>query len=404
MVNDLTTVEGAAQEVIDHLEQHLTNKGVIDAQFNPVTGIIGLVDRIPDIEPSVNINLTIDLSLTSSASTINYGESVLLTATLLASYEGVSEVDLQTGEITGATILFKNGSTIIGTGTTDSNGVATLTYTPTVSETTLSINAVFEGTDNFNRASSNNVSIEVNDYIDLTSDKDILSYVDGDEAVLTATLYSPDKIDKTVTFEVRKQSDDSLIETLTAVTDNSGIATVGYTSKHANLLNIKAISGSLSDVTQIDDLLYYNNGDHVTGMTIDNGVSCTSNGSYITITTNTNSEKYVKIPISIDGDWEYSIRLAKRGTSADIQWQINNNSHYGSIAYARINGTYQYFTISPAVGDVLTIQQKNGAVNILYNNTQQVSFPNTNITLSNCGFYINPNRTIHVNEIKIRQL
>ena len=72
MTNDITTIGGAAQEVIDTLEQHLYDKGVLDAQFNPSTGILGLVNRIPDIEPSVNINLTIDLSLTSTESSIRF--------------------------------------------------------------------------------------------------------------------------------------------------------------------------------------------------------------------------------------------------------------------------------------------------------------------------------------------
>ena len=85
------------------------------------------------------------------------------------------------------------------------------------------------------------------DGITLTSDRDILSYNGGtnpDVATLTAQLTSggePVAVEgETVTFEVRKQSDDSLVETLSDVTDSSGKATVGYTSKGAGDLYIKA--------------------------------------------------------------------------------------------------------------------------------------------------------------------
>lgn len=258
MTNNLSTLEGAQQEVIDQFEANLHAKGVLDAQFDPSTGLLGLIDRIPDIEPSVNINLDIALTLSSSETSINYGESVLLTATLLASYEGVGDVDLKTGEITGATITFKKGQTVIGTSITDNNGVATLTYTPVAADcdTTLTMSAVFSGTDNFNSANSTNVNVTVNSKVELSSNKNILSYADeqttpgSQVATLTATLYSSTPTGQTV--QLCDASDDSVIGNMTD--NNDGTYTYSYTSQGSGDIEFYAKTGNLvSETYGIED-------------------------------------------------------------------------------------------------------------------------------------------------------
>lgn len=56
MTNDLTTVEGSFQQLIDDLENNLQEKGV-DAEYDATTGIRGLVAKISEIEslPSYDI-------------------------------------------------------------------------------------------------------------------------------------------------------------------------------------------------------------------------------------------------------------------------------------------------------------------------------------------------------------
>ena len=105
------------------------------------------------------------------------------------------------------------------------------------------------------------------DEIVLSSDKDILSYNGGtnpDVAVLTAQLTNAEEpvavSGETVTFEVHKQSDDSLIETLTGETDSSGKATVSYTSKGAGDLYIKSKCGLVSKRYTIEDIYFYDSG------------------------------------------------------------------------------------------------------------------------------------------------
>jgi len=102
------------------------------------------------------------------------------------------------------------------------------------------------------------------DGIDLESDKDIISYNGGtnpESATLTAQLTnggSPVSVSgETVSFEVRKASDDSLVETLTADTDSSGIATVSYLGKGVGNLNIKAKCNLLIQTYEVQDCRYY---------------------------------------------------------------------------------------------------------------------------------------------------
>lgn len=378
MTNNLNTIEGAQQEVIDQLEYNLQAKGVLDAQFNPTTGLLGLINRIPDIEPSTNINLNITLTLTSAEPSVDYGGSILLSATLMASYEGASDVDLKTGEITGATITFKKGGTIIGTSITDNNGVATLLYTPVAADcdTTLNLSAVFNGTDNFNSANSNNINVDVNSTLELTSDKDILSYADNEYATLTATLNSADKNNKEVIFEVRKQSDDSLVETLTGNTDSSGIATVYYFGNGVGDLNIKAECMSftqtyeLEDCIDIDDATSDKSSKYASSITLRNNSSGSltynNNGYYVLSKSGSTGE--IGFPIkSINGvssnliiEYDLYLEYKPNVTSTGglcvyldsnnfYSLKIDGSSHYQWTGH-KISGTYnESNTVNPDI-------------------------------------------------------
>ena len=112
------------------------------------------------------------------------------------------------------------------------------------------------------------------DGITLTSDKSILSANDNEYATLTAQLTSAGSAigisGETVTFEVRKDSDDSLVETLTGTTNSSGIATVYYYGQGAGNLYIKAICSTLlSEIYVLEDCDYWN----------ENGIIFTSNSN-----------------------------------------------------------------------------------------------------------------------------
>lgn len=101
--------------------------------------------------------------------------------------------------------------------------------------------------------------------VELSRDKEIISYNGGDNpesATLTAQL-TLDGEDvrvsgETVTFEVRKQSDDSLVETLTGDTDSSGVASVTYTANGIGNVYVEAKIGILvSETYEVQDMIKY---------------------------------------------------------------------------------------------------------------------------------------------------
>ena len=62
----------------------------------------------------------------------------------------------------------------------------------------------------------------------------------------------------------------------------------------------------LTKTYAIQDCQYWNDGSSVGTLQIDSGVTCTSNGSYITITKSTSGEKYVKLPVNLPSSFEFS--------------------------------------------------------------------------------------------------
>ncbi|MBR3140445.1 MAG: Ig-like domain-containing protein, partial [Methanobrevibacter sp.] len=90
----------------------------------------------------------------------------------------------------------------------------------------------------------------------LSSDKNII--MAGERATITATLEDNGVpvSGKTVYFEVRKVSDDSLVESLSDVTDSAGVATVSYLGQGAGDIYIEADCMILSETYVIEDYLW----------------------------------------------------------------------------------------------------------------------------------------------------
>ena len=236
-------------DLIGTLEDNLQAMGVSDAEFDSTTGIMGLVARILDIEPTFALSdVSMDLTL-SVPSTANINVPVTLSATLIGSYDDTqtSNVDLLTAEMRGATIEFYNGNTLIGTAITNENGIATLQYTPSAIGTHV-ITAIFNGTDIWENATSNTAYLEV-ESLTITSSSNIVSV--GDTITLTATyLDSTGTGIENESIDFIDCSDDSIIGT--ATTDSNGQCTVSYSVKDTNPLYIKAICNNLtSDIIHL---------------------------------------------------------------------------------------------------------------------------------------------------------
>lgn len=252
------------------------------------------------------------------------------------------------------------------------------------------------------------------DGIVLSSDKQIISYNGGNNpecATITAQLTKNNSnvniSGENITFEIRKKSDDSLVETLTATTDSSGIATVSYYGKGAGDIYIKASCMFVFKRYDVHDCLWGTDGSSVGSLEVGSGVSCTSNGDYITITTNTSGEKYVKLPVNLPSEFEFTTEIAENGNINYIAWQIHNGQYYGYGAgtngAVRISGSSVNNNYSWTKGHILKIIRQNGTVSVYYDNTLLTS-NNIDFTGYDIGFYTNQGRVQHLKNIMLKPL
>ena len=255
MVNN--TLNGALMELGETMARNLEAMGVTDA--NPNDGLTTLAGRILNVEPSIKgLNLDTSLVITTTQEIIGLGESIILTSTLRASYDDTTVVDVDlSGVLTGATVKFYNGTTLLGTSITDLNGIATYTYTPSQLGN-FTFHTVFEGTENFTNCNSNNVNITVINAptsLVLQADKSILSHYDNDNCTLTATLYNNNNTPMEGLGVVFKNGD---IVLATITTNSSGVAEYTYNSQGVGDVTITAECMNLVQTYSIEDCNYYN--------------------------------------------------------------------------------------------------------------------------------------------------
>ena len=221
------------------LADNLKSMGV--SSVDETDGLTTLINAVLNIEPSIGgLDLDTSLVITTTQEIIGLGESIILTSTLRASYDDTTVVDVDlSGVLTGATVKFYNGTTLLGTAITDLNGIATYTYTPSQLGN-FTFHTVFEGTENFTNCNSNNVNVTVINSptsLVLEADKSILSYYDNDNCVLTATLYDNDNTPMEGLSVVFKNGD---IVLATITTNSSGVAEYTYNSQGVGDVTITA--------------------------------------------------------------------------------------------------------------------------------------------------------------------
>ena len=251
------TLNEALKNLGELMATNLSAMGVPSA--NASDGLTTLAGKILDLEPSINgLNFDTSITLHSSESTITTGKTIRLSATLKASYDdtNITNVDLE-GVLTGATVQFLNGSTILGTGVTDTNGVATFNYIP-LDTGSLTLRCKFLGTDNFNTCESSNINVSVVEpvvtSISLSISKSILSKYDSESSLLTAIVrdqFNKPVPNQTVTF---KRGTDTLSS---VTTGSTGEATYNYVSTGGGDTSITANTGTLSKEVIIEDCIYF---------------------------------------------------------------------------------------------------------------------------------------------------
>lgn len=412
MVNDTSTLNGALQELGETMADNLVSMGVVDATASD--GLTTLANRILDIEPSIGgLDLDTAVSISSSDSRITLGSSIVLTSKLTASYDDKTLVDVDlTGVLQNATVKYFNGSTLIGSGVTDINGIATATITPSAIGT-LSLKAVFEGTDNFKNCESSSITVTVvapsYDGVEITSDKSILSYYDSDSAVLTAQLLDGSSSASVSGVNIGIYQDNVLVDTVT--TGNDGSATYTYNSQGIGDTVFEAKVGSLSSETYtVEDCIFY--GLNTNAFTIPSNTTFSSNGQYITATTNTIGEKLVTLnhTLANEDNWVFENEVAYKGESEQLFAIIwNDNTYYGGAGYGE-NYVYSYMgsqtkkTHTVAIGDKFTVRRENGTTSVYINGDLIESKTVSHKSTFKVGYFINKGRAQYYKNIKIKPL
>lgn len=239
------------------LADNLKSMGV--SSVDETDGLTTLINAVLDIEPSIGgLDLDTSLVITTTQEIIGLGESIILTSTLRASYDDTTVVDVDlSGVLTGATVKFYNGTTLLGTAITDLNGIATYTYTPSQLGN-FTFHTVFEGTENFTNCNSNNVNITVINAptsLVLEADKSILSHYDNDNCTLTATLYDNNNTPMEGLGVVFKNGD---IVLATITTNSSGVAEYTYNSQGVGDVTITAECMNLVQTYSVSDCIIAN--------------------------------------------------------------------------------------------------------------------------------------------------
>lgn len=169
---------------------------------------------------------TVTVSLSASSSTVYVGTIVTLTATVLE--EGSALED--------AAVEFLQGTTVIGTGTTNSSGVATYSYTTdTIGTVSLSCRS--------NNVISDSVDITVNKHTTTTSITTNHSIVEVlSDVLLTATVVDESNnpvVNEYVDFYAKWTSQASYVGP--ARTDSNGVATYTYHTNRTGNIEVYAV-------------------------------------------------------------------------------------------------------------------------------------------------------------------
>ena len=319
------------------LADNLKSMGV--SSVNETNGLTTLINAVLNIEPSIGgLDLNTSLVITTTQEIIGLGESIILTSTLRASYDDTTVVDVDlSGVLTGATVKFYNGTTLLGTAVTDLNGIATYTYTPSQLGN-FTFNAVFEGTENFTNCNSNNVNITVINpptSLVLQADKSILSNYDNDNCVLTATLYDNNNTPMEGLNVVFKNGD---IVLATVTTNSNGVAEYTYNSQGVGDVTITTECMNLVQTYSLEDVWLHRTDEY----------SRTHNSSVAVSNTVIHSFSWDNTV-----DWEFScdLKVTGQGQRIDIVPPSESRSHHIGFGKSTDNNYMRYYIGKSSSGE-----------------------------------------------------
>ena len=303
---------------------------------------------------TVTINkITSTLSLVTSSAAVNVGGSFTLSGTLNAG--------------SGKSVKIYQNGTVIDTVTTGTNGAYSKSITASA-EGSFTYYAVFDGDSVYSDVTSSSVIVTVSAApvpvpasIVLTSDKQVLSYVDQDSCTLSATVRDENDVlmeGVTVTFKV----DGTSIGT--AVTGSNGVATKTYDSQGVGDITCAAEIGMIvSETYAIKDALYYH-ADTVSAITT--------------------------ININLPSSYELSMKWTRKSNSnSSGVLTCTNGSRNAYVGCYSSTGNYGIFFLSPNNEQKLSSCSTNveTSFKITYQNGSYVMADGTNSkTVSDFAF------------------
>jgi len=247
----------------------------------------------------------------------------------------------------------------------------------------------------------------------LTSDKDILSYVDSESATLTATLLEDGVGVSGATVEFFNGS----TSLGTAQTDSNGVAVKTYTSTGAGDVSLKAEADNgilVSEAYTIEDIYKYD--------------SLTENKSQYTVKSGSANLTYSSDGVNITGNAsdmtetivEYNTPLPTNYTAELTLKSVSGTTSYGGFLFENLlmdfdsDGggrcvlyqapNYSRLTSfsTDLVNEVIKVEMQNGSLNFYINNVLKGTY-----TISSTGKYKHRtfrSRGLVVKDLKIKQL
>ena len=322
-------------------------------------------DIVPDVP-------TVSVVLTASSTSVTYGDTVVLTVSV--SEDGVP--------VSGGTVSFYDGVTLLGTDTTDSSGEASLS-TSSLSVGSHSLSAKYDdSTSNVVTVTVSDVPVPSYDGVSLTSNKSILSYSDSDSCTLSAQLTddgSPASVSG-VTVEFFKGS----TSLGTADTNSSGIATKTYASAGSGDVSFTAEADSIiSSEIYVEDCIDYQpltSNVHESRWTIPSAVKNSTFGyssdgwkfgnasSYSTISYN----QSIETPYSME--FTITDRSIGSGYAQPIFGAYLGNSYImgnckSSTIEINVNGTITSYNVSQSTPYTLRYELTSSSVSVYLNGT-----------------------------------
>lgn len=397
-----------AKQFVDNLKE--MNVDAVDES----DGLTTLAGKILDISGEiVGLDLVTSININAPTDAI-INTPFTITGVLEADFDDrtTSDDDLE-GYLSGATVKIYNGASLLGTTVTNQYGVYSFSYTPLTLDS-LSVKAVYDGETYYDNCESSTVNINVGDgtIYNLLLTTDAPAIQEGDTTTITALLTNCNVpvTNEELTYQIKRG--ETVIREDTDTTDNNGEIEIEYEGGGYGDITVLVEYDELSETLLIEDCTYYNSGDRVNDLEIDSGVSCTTNGEYITITTSTSGEKSVTIPTILSGDWEYKVTMADFGNVQDLAFQISTSSGYAyggidynnGVIFARLSGsgdsTIYQRTVN--VGGVLKITYINGVMSVYWDN-ELLESRSATIT-GKMTFYTNQDRIQKVKDIKMKLL